>query len=62
MTEMVDCPHPQPLSRIGRGEKNVDRENIKIGFLKIYRSTKTRQSFNEDFDVVRASCSLLPMS
>ncbi|WP_175561129.1 hypothetical protein [Hydrococcus rivularis] len=26
MTEIVDCPHPQPLSQIGRGVKNVDRE------------------------------------
>ncbi|WP_175561193.1 hypothetical protein [Hydrococcus rivularis] len=31
MTEIVDLPHPQPLSQIGRGEKNVDRENLKIG-------------------------------
>ncbi|WP_175561131.1 hypothetical protein [Hydrococcus rivularis] len=31
MTEMVDRPHPQPLSQLGRGEKNVDRENLKIG-------------------------------
>ncbi|AFY78064.1 hypothetical protein Ple7327_2801 [Pleurocapsa sp. PCC 7327] len=26
MTEMVDCPHPQPLSQFGRGEKDVDRD------------------------------------
>ncbi|WP_139253599.1 hypothetical protein [Hydrococcus rivularis] len=31
MTEIVDRPHPQPLSLFGRGEKNVDRENLKIG-------------------------------
>ncbi|WP_175561200.1 hypothetical protein [Hydrococcus rivularis] len=31
MTEMVDRLHPQPLSLFGRGEKNVDRENLKIG-------------------------------
>ncbi|WP_281250743.1 hypothetical protein [Hydrococcus rivularis] len=31
MTEIVDRPHPQPLSQIGRGVKNVDRENLKIG-------------------------------
>ncbi|OKH21678.1 hypothetical protein NIES593_14685 [Hydrococcus rivularis NIES-593] len=31
MTQIVDRPHPQPLSQIGRGEKNVDRENLKIG-------------------------------
>ncbi|WP_281250710.1 hypothetical protein [Hydrococcus rivularis] len=33
MTQMVDCPHPQPLSQIGRGEKNVARENLKIGII-----------------------------
>ncbi|WP_281250736.1 hypothetical protein [Hydrococcus rivularis] len=31
MTQIVDRPHPQPLSQIGRGVKNVDRENVKIG-------------------------------
>ncbi|WP_139253702.1 hypothetical protein [Hydrococcus rivularis] len=31
MTEMIDRPHPQPLSQFGRGEKDVDRENLKIG-------------------------------
>ncbi|WP_175561083.1 hypothetical protein [Hydrococcus rivularis] len=31
MTQIVDRPHPQPLSQIERGEKNVDRENLKIG-------------------------------
>ncbi|WP_175561002.1 hypothetical protein [Hydrococcus rivularis] len=31
MTQIVDRPHPQPLSLFGRGEKNVDRENLKIG-------------------------------
>ncbi|WP_139253642.1 hypothetical protein [Hydrococcus rivularis] len=31
MTQIVDRPHPQPLYQIGRGEKNVDRENLKIG-------------------------------
>ncbi|WP_139253621.1 hypothetical protein [Hydrococcus rivularis] len=31
MTEIVDCPHPQPLFQFGRGEKDVDRENLKIG-------------------------------
>ncbi|WP_139253654.1 hypothetical protein [Hydrococcus rivularis] len=35
MTEIVDRPHPLPLSQIGRGEKNVDRENIKIGMIPI---------------------------
>ncbi|WP_175561126.1 hypothetical protein [Hydrococcus rivularis] len=30
MTEIVDRPHPLPLSQFGRGEKNVDRENLKI--------------------------------
>ncbi|WP_175561041.1 hypothetical protein [Hydrococcus rivularis] len=25
--------HPQPFSQIGRGEKNVDRENLKIGII-----------------------------
>ncbi|WP_175561146.1 hypothetical protein [Hydrococcus rivularis] len=33
MIEIVDRPHPQPLSQIGRGVKNVDRENIKIGII-----------------------------
>ncbi|WP_139253752.1 hypothetical protein [Hydrococcus rivularis] len=32
MTEMVDRPHPQPLSQIGK--KNVDRENMKIGIIR----------------------------
>ncbi|WP_175561106.1 hypothetical protein [Hydrococcus rivularis] len=31
MTEIVDRSHPQPLSQLGRGEKDVDRENLKIG-------------------------------
>ncbi|WP_281250688.1 hypothetical protein [Hydrococcus rivularis] len=31
MTEIVDRPHPQSLSLFGRGEKNVYRENLKIG-------------------------------
>ncbi|WP_281250738.1 hypothetical protein [Hydrococcus rivularis] len=31
MTEIVDRPHLQPFSQIGRGKKNVDRENLKIG-------------------------------
>ncbi|OKH23773.1 hypothetical protein NIES593_08925 [Hydrococcus rivularis NIES-593] len=31
MTQIVDCPHPQPLSQTGRGEKDVDRENMRIG-------------------------------
>jgi hypothetical protein len=31
MTETIDRPHPQPLSQFGRGEKDVDRENMKIG-------------------------------
>ncbi|WP_281250771.1 hypothetical protein [Hydrococcus rivularis] len=26
-------PHPQPLSQTGRGEKDVDRENMKIGII-----------------------------
>ncbi|OKH18360.1 hypothetical protein NIES593_22180 [Hydrococcus rivularis NIES-593] len=30
---MVDRPHPQPLSQTGRGEKDVDRENLKIGII-----------------------------
>ncbi|WP_175561111.1 hypothetical protein [Hydrococcus rivularis] len=33
MTEIVDRPHPQPLSLFGRGEKNVARENLKIGII-----------------------------
>ncbi|WP_175561195.1 hypothetical protein [Hydrococcus rivularis] len=33
MTQIVDRPHPQPLSQLGRGEKNVDRENLKIGII-----------------------------
>ncbi|OKH22196.1 hypothetical protein NIES593_13450 [Hydrococcus rivularis NIES-593] len=33
MTEIVDRPHLQPLSLFGRGEKNVDRENLKIGII-----------------------------
>ncbi|WP_175561059.1 hypothetical protein [Hydrococcus rivularis] len=34
MTQIVDRPHPQPLSLFGRGEKNnVDRENLKIGII-----------------------------
>ncbi|WP_281250691.1 hypothetical protein [Hydrococcus rivularis] len=33
MTQIVDRPHPQPLSQIGRGVKNVDRENLKIGII-----------------------------
>nr|WP_245817716.1 hypothetical protein [Hydrococcus rivularis] len=31
MTQIVDRLHPQPLFLFGRGEKNVDRENLKIG-------------------------------
>ncbi|WP_175561047.1 hypothetical protein [Hydrococcus rivularis] len=31
MTQIVDRLHPQPLSQTGRGEKDVDRENLKIG-------------------------------
>ncbi|WP_175561094.1 hypothetical protein [Hydrococcus rivularis] len=31
MTQTVDRPHPLPLSLFGRGEKDVDRENLKIG-------------------------------
>ncbi|WP_175561098.1 hypothetical protein [Hydrococcus rivularis] len=33
MTQIVDRPHPQPLSLFGRGEKNVYRENLKIGII-----------------------------
>ncbi|WP_175561089.1 hypothetical protein [Hydrococcus rivularis] len=40
MTEMVDCPHPQLLSLFGRGEKNVDRENLKIGIKSIILSSQ----------------------
>ncbi|WP_281250718.1 hypothetical protein [Hydrococcus rivularis] len=31
MTQIVDRPHPLPFSQFGREEKNVDRENLKIG-------------------------------
>ncbi|WP_139253675.1 hypothetical protein [Hydrococcus rivularis] len=31
MTQRVDLSHPQLLSLFGRGEKNADRENLKIG-------------------------------
>ncbi|WP_281250756.1 hypothetical protein [Hydrococcus rivularis] len=41
MTEIVDCPHPQPLSQIGRGEKDVDRENLKIGIRCSAPATRT---------------------
>ncbi|WP_175561180.1 hypothetical protein [Hydrococcus rivularis] len=36
ITEIVDRPHPQPLSLFGRGEKNVYRENLKIGITTNY--------------------------
>ncbi|WP_175561209.1 hypothetical protein [Hydrococcus rivularis] len=42
MTEIVDLPHPQPLSQIGRGEKNVDRENLKIGITHLDRQFLSR--------------------
>ncbi|WP_281250732.1 hypothetical protein [Hydrococcus rivularis] len=42
MTEIVDRPHPQPLSLFRRGEKNVDRENLKIGITDVY-CTSDRQ-------------------
>ncbi|WP_139253635.1 hypothetical protein [Hydrococcus rivularis] len=37
---IVDRPHPQPLSQIGRGEKNVDRENLKIGIRRFILSCR----------------------
>ncbi|WP_175561115.1 hypothetical protein [Hydrococcus rivularis] len=37
MTQVVDRPHPQPLSQIGRGEKNVAHENLKIGIISVLR-------------------------
>ncbi|WP_175561140.1 hypothetical protein [Hydrococcus rivularis] len=41
MTEMVDRPHPQPLSQTGKREKDVDRENLKIGIIPFLRSRRT---------------------
>ncbi|WP_175561124.1 hypothetical protein [Hydrococcus rivularis] len=41
MTEIVDRPHPQPLSQFGRGEKNVDCENLKIGIISFLKKNAT---------------------
>ncbi|WP_175561003.1 hypothetical protein [Hydrococcus rivularis] len=48
MTEMVDRPHPQPLSQIGRGEKNVDRENLKIGIRPLRSLARARRRVIRD--------------
>ncbi|WP_175561105.1 hypothetical protein [Hydrococcus rivularis] len=44
MTQIVDRPHPQPLSLFGRGEKNVARENLKIDIIYFFSIAKVESN------------------